>query len=124
MMKKGDIYIIVAALVIAAFVFAGYRLYSSGDGSKTAVIIHDGKIVRTIDLASAKTAQEIEVKGEFISIIQIADGRIRFETTDCPNKDCVKTGWISEKGQLAVCLPNKVIIKIEGSGEQIDGGTY
>ena len=32
---------------------------------------------------------------------------------DCPDKDCVNQGWISRPGQMIVCLPNRLVIKIE-----------
>jgi hypothetical protein len=37
----------------------------------------------------------------------------------------VKVGWISQPGEIIVCLPNKLIISINGEvNNGIDGGTF
>lgn len=50
-----------------------------------------------------------------ISEIEISDGTVRFLDSPCPGKTCVMTGALSEPGQWAACLPNKVFVRIEGS---------
>ena len=32
---------------------------------------------------------------------------------DCPDKICVKTGKIKNKGEQIVCLPNKLVVKVK-----------
>ncbi|MBC8183577.1 NusG domain II-containing protein [candidate division KSB1 bacterium] len=46
--------------------------------------------------------------------IQIKDNKVCVTHSDCPEKICVRTGWISNVGQIIVCVPNKVVIKIDG----------
>lgn len=48
------------------------------------------------------------------TVIQIKDGKARVLRSDCPNQICVKSGVIDKAGQIVVCIPNKVILKIEG----------
>lgn len=31
----------------------------------------------------------------------------------CPRKICSETGWIDKQYQNIVCLPNKILVKIE-----------
>jgi hypothetical protein len=33
----------------------------------------------------------------------------------CPNGICSDTGWIKHPGQVIVCSPNQLIVKIQGS---------
>lgn len=124
MLKKGDIYLVAAVLLIALAGFAALKINSGGEGHKIAVIKQDGKVIRKVDLDSVKKSEEMILKGNYTNTILLEKGRIRFEDADCPNKDCVRAGWLSAKGAVAVCLPNKVTIKIEGANLQIDGGTY
>jgi len=49
-------------------------------------------------------------------VFQVKDGAIAFVASDCPDKICVKTGFISHPGQMAACLPNHVVIKIVETG--------
>ncbi len=46
--------------------------------------------------------------------IEVKEGRIRVLKSDCPQKICVQTGWISKPGQTIICVPNKVLIEIVG----------
>ncbi|MBQ3686478.1 MAG: NusG domain II-containing protein [Treponema sp.] len=46
------------------------------------------------------------------SEIEIAGGTVRFLDSPCPGKTCVMTGALSEPGQWAACLPNKVFVRI------------
>ena len=124
MLKKGDLLLIGIILAVAVAGFGLMKLGNAGDGHREAVISQDGEIVQKIDLDSVNESVEITIPGDYTNKLLIENGRIRFVDSDCPNKDCVKTGWISAKGSVAVCLPNKVMIKIEGVNEEIDGGTY
>jgi hypothetical protein len=63
---------------------------------------------------------ELDAGGYHYHIVYEA-GRIRFAAADCPDKVCVRTGWISRSGQIAACVPGHLIIKIEGSGSQPTG---
>jgi len=38
----------------------------------------------------------------------------------CPNLQCVHQGWISKSYQSIVCLPNKMIVTIEGDDKVVD----
>ncbi|NJD04518.1 MAG: NusG domain II-containing protein, partial [Ruminiclostridium sp.] len=104
--------------------FGLLKLGNAGGSHKEAVIRQDGKIIRRIDLDTVIKPEEIIIKDDYTNRLLVEKGRIRFVDADCPNKDCVKTGWLSEKGSVAVCLPNKAMINIEGANVEIDGGTF
>jgi len=48
------------------------------------------------------------------TVIQIQDGKARVLRSDCPNQICVNSGTIDRAGQIIVCVPNKVLLKIQG----------
>lgn len=126
MLKKGDIILLGIAAIIIAASFIGVSLYK-GSGSnigRIAVIKQDDKVVERIDLDSISEPREIKISGEYDEVIVAEKGRIRFEEADCPDKVCVKTGWLSKKGDMAVCLPNRTMIKIEGQSKDVDIVTY
>ena len=39
---------------------------------------------------------------------------------DCPTQDCVHTGTITRAGQSIVCLPARIIIRLEGGAVDAD----
>jgi len=77
-----------------------------------AVIKLDGKMVATSSLKKNQSFKIMGPVGE--TRIEIKDSKIRVQTSDCPQKICVKTGWIDRPFQLIVCVPNKIVISIEG----------
>lgn len=125
MLKKGDIFLIVGILL---FVFVGIILpkvfKENANVHKVAIIKQGDKVIKEIDLDEIIEPQRIEIQGEYSLVILAEKGRIRFEEADCPDKLCVKTGWISKLGDTAVCLPGRSIIKIKGKKAEIDGITY
>lgn len=46
---------------------------------------------------------------------------LRVAASDCPTQDCVHTGIIARSGQSIVCLPARIIIRLEG-GTAENGG--
>lgn len=88
----------------------------------TAQIIKDGKIIKTIRL-DREPAQTIIINGNGKNKIETGTNKIRIADADCPDKDCVKCGWLTKRGDSAVCLPNLLVIKIVGESD-IDGVTY
>lgn len=123
-MKKGDKIAAVLILILIIASCAGVFIYHSyvKGSHKIAVIKQDGKIIDTIDLTKMKTTKELTVKynKSHYNLIEIENGKIRIKDADCPDKICVKTGWISEPGQSIICLPHKLIIKIEGNNSKYD----
>ena len=39
---------------------------------------------------------------------------LRVALSDCPTQDCVHTGTITRGGQSIVCLPARIVIRLEG----------
>ncbi len=126
MLKKGDIILLIFLLVISVLVYIGYFTYKSGrdDYAKVAIISHEGKVIRKVDLDSVAEPIMFDIEGEYKNTILIEKGRIRVLESNCPDRVCVNTSWLDKIGDLAVCIPNRFIIKIEGEPEKVDGVTY
>lgn len=50
----------------------------------------------------------------------IEKGRVKMETADCPDRICIKKGWISRSHETITCLPNKVVIEVIKSDDTLD----
>jgi hypothetical protein len=55
--------------------------------------------------------------------LRTEDGRITVIEANCPDRDCVKRGWLKKPGDSAVCLPHRLVIRLTGESE-VDGVTY
>ena len=54
----------------------------------------------------------------------IENGEAWVSEADCPDKICMGMGKISKNGEFIACLPNQVIIVVEGGEESpVDGRT-
>ncbi|CAB1243186.1 NusG domain II-containing protein [Clostridium sp. MT-14] len=124
-MKKGDKIAAICILILIISSFIGvfsYRLYVKGS-HKIAVIKQEGKIINTIDLNKVKGRKQFKIKYKtsHFNLVEVENGKIRIEDADCPDKICIKTGWISKPGESIICLPHKLIINIEGKNSKYDG---
>ena len=106
-------------IVISAFVVliaaAAYAFMRSGGGG-TAVISVDGKAVKEIPL-SAEGAYGID---GFDMEFNVKNGAICVSHSDCHDKICEKTGYISGTRQTIVCLPNRVSVTIKNTDSAVD----
>ena len=121
LITKTDIFIIagIVAVIILFFVFKS--LYKE---NIVAEIYFDGEVIEKINL-SAKEEKEI-ITGENNKTVIIAKGgEIYFYSSCCEDEICVESGKLSENGDFASCLPEKVVIKVVGEKEKnVDAVVY
>lgn len=58
-----------------------------------------------------------------ITSVEIRAGRARIASDPSPRQYCVRQGWISRPGEIALCLPNRTAISIAG-GQHDDTLAY
>ena len=46
-------------------------------------------------------------------MIRAEPGRIAVVAADCPDRICVREGWLSDSASPIVCLPHRLVIRIE-----------
>lgn len=109
--KKTDVLIIISALALGA---AAYMLANSGAKSSRAEVLHNNTVIKVIDLDHDGT---YAANGFENVTFEVKNGAVRFSHSDCPDKICVKTGFIKNKGQSAVCLPNRLTLRITGDSD-------
>lgn len=111
------------ALVLAATIASGYFVYGQG-GNSPRLVIQGPTGTWMYDL---KTDRTVEIPGKLgNTIITIAGKKARIVDSPCPTKTCVAEPPISRKGEWSACLPNAVIIRIEGGDTEgeIDAVVY
>ncbi len=75
------------------------------------IIEINGKPSYTFPLNTSRTIPVSSPYGE--AVIEIKDKKVRMSEASCPNKLCIKEGWIS-KGVI-VCLPNRILVIVGSS---------
>lgn len=102
----------VAVLCLALWLF----ISSVSSQSMIVGIYKDGSLVEKIDLNSVTGEREITLSGDYgDNVILVSNGHIEMKSADCPDKICVNHGELKSSSSPIVCLPNKVVIKFEGS---------
>ena len=101
-MKWGDFVIIGAVLALAGAMLAFFALRASGDTLYAEVWQDDRLVERVIDLDGH-------------NVIVLSGKTAVMQSADCPDQVCVRTGRLTRAGQVAVCLPHRVILKLTGT---------
>ena len=50
--------------------------------------------------------------------VEVKNKRARIFRSPCKNKVCIKSGYIAYADRLAACLPNRVVVRIEGARQR------
>jgi len=118
-MNKKDLLVFSVIFFIIFFIYLFSRSHDvRGD---TVLIQIDGKDFLRLPLAENKSIEVLGPLGK--SIVEIKNRRVRILSSPCPDKLCIKEGYINKPGQLIVCVPNRIVIKIEGRAS-LDALTY
>lgn len=120
--KKADI-ILLIVLVVIGLAATGLIGVSKSDGD-TVIIENHGKMFAKYSLYENT---EIDVPCESVANgklhVSISDGQVRVTESCCTNQVCVKHSAINKSGESIICLPNRIVVKIEGKGGGYDAIT-
>ncbi len=110
-MKKTDFILIAVVLLVAAGLYASGFLRPSEEGAKAVVLI-DGKQYASYPLDEDGT-YDIVINGHK-NTLKIQDGYADMIAADCPDQICVNQRKIHFQNETIVCLPNKLVVEIQG----------
>lgn len=122
--RKHDIILGLILLSFASILFViDLTNVSSDTGNKKVVVSVDGKKIAEYPLKKDAT---YELSGSHLgtNTLVIRSGKAYISEASCPDKQCMKQGKISRAGEMLVCLPNRVVVKIVDSKKDepvIDG---
>lgn len=110
----GDKVLIVLCILFNAGLF---YYFGSGMGQGSWVVIEvDQKRVARYSLAKDRITH---VEGPLgITEIEIRNGKARILRSPCKLKICIKSGFIQYADRISVCLPNRVVVRVEGNAER------
>lgn len=117
--KKTKIWIAVLLSVVLLGLLGFFALSRLGGGT-IAVITVDGQEYKRIDLSRVTESYDIEIDTKYgHNTVHVEPGRIAVTQANCPDGICVAQGAIDRGGVPIICMPHRLVVKIEGSG--IDG---
>lgn len=108
-MTRSDRLLIVALMVLA---LAAWPLVASAGSSAPRVVISGPQGVTSVPLG---VDDAMRVRGENgLMTVVVSHGAVRVTESGCPDQVCVKTGAVSTAGGVIVCVPNGVVVRVEG----------
>ena len=121
-MTKTDKMIFWGTLIFSLMLLLFLNVFISHQGDDTIVIEQNGKEYASYQKSALLTEETIEIQTEYgyHSLTLSSHGALVTET-DCKDKQCV--GEISKGGEMLICLPHRLVIKICGK-EEVDGVAY
>ncbi|MCX7795415.1 MAG: NusG domain II-containing protein [bacterium] len=108
---------IIFLIILFSYLFSKFRIIGGDD----IVLIQVDRKDFWLLLSENRIVEVLGPLGK--SIIEIKDRRVRMLFSPCPDKLCIKEGYIDKAGQVIICVPNRVVIKIEGRAG-LDALTY
>ncbi|UCE17399.1 MAG: NusG domain II-containing protein [Gemmatimonadota bacterium] len=94
--------------LVCLFVFPGKRSVGT-----YGLIESGGNMIRRVDLS---LDQEVSVFGPLgATVVEVKNGQIRVKQSPCPHQFCVNMGFKEKDGDVIACIPNRVVVHVEGS---------
>lgn len=124
--------LVIAGLVLLSVASAAailWKTYRVHPGS-SACIYQNGTLIRQVDLSGIEKSYTIRIDGTngAYNILQVSDGRIGVVEASCPDKLCVKQGFIANDLMPVTCLPNHLVIQVvdgeDKINKELDGISY
>lgn len=105
-----DALVILSVLSVAALLFLCFPRGAASDPSENRLVIRTSSEVLSYPL-SVDRSVSLSSDGYTLTV-EIRDGRARVSDSDCPDKICQRTGWISRKGETVICAPAAVRLTV------------
>lgn len=106
---------LVVIIVVAFAVMTAAFVYGKNRGETlTATVKHRGRVAAQVALSTLTEEKKITIDGQYHLTVTLTKDGVSVTESDCPGQDCVHTGRITRAGQSIVCLPEQVIVTLEG----------
>lgn len=118
--RKRDLFLIAGVLLAALLCY----LWTIPKESASSIVIEqDGRTVSVIPLSDVQEPYELEIGGAYPATLLVEPDGVSFESASCPDKLCVRTGKLTQAGQIAVCLPARLTVRLQGPESSVDAYT-
>lgn len=115
-MKKSDKILITIVIIVSLITIIILKITKTD--SNSAIVYYNDLPILNINLNEKK---EYTVKGDLGDIIiETGIGKIRVKKENSPKHLCSKQGWVSNNYTPIICLPNKIVIKINNKKDNVD----
>lgn len=120
-LTKGDKILMISIVIISLLSLSYVKRSAFNYEEKYISIQVNGEEVKKIIFDTNLIGKTIPVETEYgYNLIEIGEDKVRVIEADCPDQLDVKQGFISQVGEVIVCLPNRLVIEIKGIDDEMD----
>ena len=119
LLRPGDVLVLLAG--IAGWAVLTLSLWQSGPAAQ-AQVRRDGVLVAAYPLNEDRTVSVVGPLGT--TMIRIESGRARVVSDPGPRQYCVRQGWLTRPGEMALCAPNHISLTLTGGQPAYESMAY
>ncbi|HHU07207.1 MAG TPA: NusG domain II-containing protein [Clostridiaceae bacterium] len=106
-------------LIVGLILLAGLSSYlifknQNISADTEAHIFFENELIAVLPLTEDEEKDLVYRQCPGITFRLYKDGSIAFLESSCPDKVCINSGKMSEAGDWAACLPNRVLVRVVG----------
>ena len=121
--RKADIILFIVLVIIGLAASAALTLSHGEAGSaEDRTVVVPAPKQTAVDAPAGNPDDSASVQYDYYNVVVISGGTVSVTEASCKNQVCVKHGAISRPGESIVCLPNRLVVRIEDGSEE--GGGY
>ena len=120
--NPSEILTVVLLVILALGLLVRLCMPPSQQALVAVVTIHGEKKLE-IPLSSVEAPEIISLLEEYgVPVhLEVDTGKIRFVDVTCPDHLCEKSGWLVDRYQSAVCMPNRTVVSVYEASDIGDG---
>lgn len=120
-MRKKDIFLTAVFLIAAAILWLFMNTVQEDVGTGEVVIYKDGEVMEVVPLTAEKTVV-IEDENGNRNVVRVEGGKAEMTEANCRDQVCVNTRPARKSGESVICLPNRVVVEIRSTTENVIDG--
>ena len=121
-MKKTGFWLVLLGGVFALCLGCALLLPRLASPGLEAQVIQHGQLLHTLALDKEQSLTITAPNGGS-NTVTVRGGQVCVSHATCPDQVCVKQGWVDSAATPIVCLPNALVIHVQGGGGNVDAQT-
>ena len=118
-MKRRDLILIACARALAGALYAFSQL-TLGTKASNVVVTVDGSEVLRRPLAM-EDSYVVEQSDGSRNVIRVEGGAVYMQEANCRDGLCIRQGRMKNAAKTIVCLPHKLVVRLEGDTQPVGG---
>ncbi len=120
-MRDKKVRLVLAACVLLALLSGILTLFSLRPSPKDSVVITvDGEVIYEGSATESSPRRFTVNCADGENVVLIDEHGVKVESANCPDRACVKMGYLKSANLPIVCLPHRLVISFSGASDELD----